>query len=73
MIRWDNVANPITYYHANEFECLAIIWALGEVRHNVYWRECRVETDSNVLARLYRKGFGQNRPLSKTDPSATGI
>lgn len=42
-------------YHANELECLALVWALNKLRHHVYGREMVVKTDSNVLRWLVQK------------------
>ncbi|KAI9550030.1 hypothetical protein GHT06_007621 [Daphnia sinensis] len=62
----DGKANPITFisrklskaeenYHANELECLALVWALGKLRHFVYGRPLLVKTDSSALCWLFKK------------------
>jgi hypothetical protein len=42
-------------YHANEVECLALVWALGKLRHYVYGRPVLVKTDSSALCWLFKK------------------
>ena len=42
-------------YHANELECLALVWALNKLRHHIYGRPMVVKTDSNVLRWLIQK------------------
>ena len=62
----DGKVNPITFisrklskaeknYHANELEYLALVWALGKLRHFVYGRPLLVKTDSSALCWLSRK------------------
>ncbi|KAI9555008.1 hypothetical protein GHT06_020301 [Daphnia sinensis] len=62
----DGKANPITFissklsradenYHANELECLALVWALGKLRHFVYGRPLLVKTESSALCGLFKK------------------
>lgn len=62
----DGKANPITFisrklskaeenYHAKELECLALVWALGKLRHFVYGRPLLVKTDSSALCWLFKK------------------
>ena len=65
-IKKDLNSHPIMYvsrrltpaegrYHANELECLALVWALHKLRHIIYGRQCEVKTDSNVLKWLHSK------------------
>lgn len=62
----DGKANPITFisrklskdeenYHDNELECLALVWALGKLRHFVYGKPLLVKTDSSALCWLFKK------------------
>lgn len=66
VLKRDDGDRPITFisrrlspaeenYHANELECLALVWALNKLRHHVYGRRLLVKTDSNVLRWLYKK------------------
>ncbi|KZR96384.1 Uncharacterized protein APZ42_009303, partial [Daphnia magna] len=60
LLKADGKSRPITFvsrklspseekYHANELECLALVWALNKLRHFVYGRRVEVKTDSNAL------------------------
>ena len=42
-------------YHANELECLAIVWALKKLRHYVYGRRFSICTDSSAVRWLWSK------------------
>jgi hypothetical protein len=42
-------------YHANELECLAIVWALKKFRHYVYGRRFSICTDSSAFRWLWSK------------------
>ena len=42
-------------YHANELECLGLVWSLGKLRHYLFGRQFVVFTDSNVLRWLTSK------------------
>ena len=42
-------------YHANELECLAIVWALKKLRSYVYGRRFSVCTDSSAVRWLWSK------------------
>ena len=42
-------------YHANELECLALVWALNKLHHHVYGRSVVITTDSNVHRWLAQK------------------
>ncbi len=42
-------------YHANELECLALVWALRKLRHYVYTRPVLVKSDSSALGCSRRK------------------
>ena len=42
-------------YHANELECLAIVWALKKFRSYVYGRRFSVLTDSSAVRWLWSK------------------
>jgi len=36
-------------YHANELECLAVVWALKKLRTYIYGRHFTIQTDSSVV------------------------
>lgn len=66
LLKADGKSRPITFvsrklspseekYHANELECLALVWALNKLRHFVYGRRVEVKTDSNALCWLLKK------------------
>ena len=66
LLKTERGSQPVTFitrrmtaaeekYHANELECLALVWALNKLRQHVYGRKFTVKTDSNVLRWLYRK------------------
>ncbi len=42
-------------YHSNELECLALVWALGKLRHHLYGRPFSVLTDNSALSWLRSK------------------
>lgn len=44
-----------TRYHANELECLAVVWALKKFRAYVYGRKFCVQTDSSAVRWLCEK------------------
>ena len=44
-----------TRYHANELECLAVVWALKKLRAYVYGRKFDVQTDSSAVRWLCEK------------------
>ena len=44
-----------TRYHANELECLAVVWALKKLRAYLYGRQFRVQTDSSAVRWLCEK------------------
>ena len=66
MVNRDGSLRPITYisktlepaekkYHSNELECLALVWALDKLKHQIYGRPCLVHTDSSALTWLHQK------------------
>jgi hypothetical protein len=66
LLKKNDESHPITFisrklsdaernYHANELECLALVWALGKLRHYVYGRPVLVKTDSSALCYLFKK------------------
>lgn len=42
-------------YSSNEIECLALVWALRQLRHHLYGRKFTVFTDNIALKWLYAK------------------
>ncbi|KZR95877.1 Uncharacterized protein APZ42_010100, partial [Daphnia magna] len=42
-------------YHANELECLVIVWAVKKLRHYVYGRRFSICTDSSAVRWLWSK------------------
>lgn len=44
-----------TRYHANELECLAVVWALKKLRAYLYGRKFCVQTDSSAVRWLCEK------------------
>ena len=42
-------------YSSNELECLALVWALGKLRHHLYGRRFTFWTDNMALKWLYSK------------------
>ncbi len=66
LLKKNGESHPITFisrklsdaernYHANELECLALVWALGKLRYYVYGRPVLVKTDSGALCCLFKK------------------
>ena len=66
LLRKPNGNRPVTFvsrklspaeekYHANELECLTLVWTLNKLRHHIYGRPMIVKTDSNVLRWLIQK------------------
>ncbi|KZS20305.1 Uncharacterized protein APZ42_013048, partial [Daphnia magna] len=44
-----------TRYHANELECLAVVWALKKLRSSVYGRHFTIKTDSSAVKWMMSK------------------
>ncbi|KAI9551000.1 hypothetical protein GHT06_005556 [Daphnia sinensis] len=44
-----------TRYHANELECLAVVWALKKLRSYIYGRHFTIKTDSSAVKWMVSK------------------